>query len=81
MDLGGISSSFTAALATNQNGRLVPIISKIDYKVLQKTLHISNGYWMSRLITFALSFTEEIISILIIEFGLPVYNIMLPTIV
>ena len=81
LDLGNITGSFTAALATNQNGRLVPIISKFDYSILQKTLQLSNGYWISKLITYALSFTEEIITVLISEFGLPLYNIMLPSIV
>jgi len=59
----------------------VPIISSIEYHIGQKTLGISTGYWLSWIVYYVVTFTEEVINILVLQFGLPVYNIVLPTII
>lgn len=59
----------------------MPIISSIEYHISQKSLGISTGYWVSWLTYYVVSFTEEIINILVLQFGLPVYNIVLPSII
>lgn len=58
----------------------MPIISSIEYNIGQKTLGISTGYWVSWITYYVVTSIKEIINIIVLQFGLPVYNIVLPTI-
>lgn len=58
----------------------MPIISSIEYDIAQKTLGISTGYWVSWITYYVVTSIKEIINIIVLQFGLPVYNIVLPTI-
>ena len=81
LTLGNITSSFTAAMASSDNGKLMPIISSIDYNIGQKTLDITNNYWLGWIAAFILNFSEKMTNIIVSQFGLPVANIALPSII
>ena len=80
LNLNNITSSFTAAISSSDQGHLTPMITALDINVGSKSLEITNSKLFGNAATLIINAVQKVFTIIINDFGIPLSNIVFPSI-